>query len=100
MSNTATVYARIEPSLKDDVDKILNELGITPSALIQMLYNQIRLTNGIPFDLKLPKKTIFIDDLSRDELNYELLKGMNDLEHGNLVSADEVDKILKEKFGI
>ena len=40
MANTATVYARIEPRLKDDVDKILNNLGVTPSSLIQMLYIQ------------------------------------------------------------
>ena len=43
MSNTATVYARIEPKLKEDVDSILNELGVTPSSLIQMLYSQIKL---------------------------------------------------------
>ena len=100
MANTATVYARIEPQLKNDVDKILSNLGVTPSSLIQMLYSQIKLTNSIPFEIKMPKNNIFIDELTKDELNYELLKGINDIERGNVKSATEVDKILKEKIGV
>ncbi len=100
MANTATVYARIEPQLKEDVDRILNNLGVTPSSLIQMLYSQIKLTNSIPFEIKMPKSNIFIDELTKDEINYELLNGINDIEKGNVKTADEVDKILKEKLGI
>ena len=100
MANTATVYARIEPQLKEEVDKILNNLGVTPSSLIQMLYSQIKLTNSIPFEIKMPKNSIFIDELTKDDINYELLKGINDIEKGNVKTGDEVDKILKEKLGI
>ena len=100
MANTATVYARIEPKLKEDVDSILNELGVTPSSLIQMLYSQIKLTKRIPFDISIPKKSIFIEDLTKEELNYELLKGVSDIENNNVKSSDEVDKILKDKFNI
>ena len=98
MSNTATVYARIEPKLKEEVDSILNELGVTPSSLIQMLYSQIKLTKRIPFDISIPKKSIFIEDLTKEELNYELLKGVSDIENNNVKSSVEVDKILKDKF--
>jgi addiction module RelB/DinJ family antitoxin len=100
VSNTATVYARIEPKLKEDVDSILNELGVTPSSLIQMLYSQIKLTKRIPFDISIPKKSIFIEDLTKEELNYELLKGVSDIENNNVKSSVEVDKILKDKFNI
>jgi len=100
VSNTATVYARIEPKLKEDVDSILKELGVTPSSLIQMLYSQIKLTKRIPFDISIPKKSIFIEDLTKEELNYELLKGVSDIENNNVKSSDEVDKILKDKFNI
>lgn len=100
MANTATVYARIEPQLKEDVDRILSNLGVTPSSLIQMLYSQIKLTNSIPFDIKMPKNNIFIDELTKEELNYELLKGINDIEKSNIKSADDVDIILKEKLGV
>lgn len=100
MSNTATVYARIEPKLKEEVDSILNELGVTPSSLIQMLYSQIKLTKRIPFDISIPKKSIFIEDLTKEELNYELLKGVSDIENNNVKSSVEIDKILKDKFNI
>jgi len=100
VSNTATVYARIEPKLKEDVDSILNELGVTPSSLIQMLYSQIKLTKRIPFDISIPKKSIFIEDLTKEELNYELLKGVSDIENNNVKSSAQVDKILKDKFNI
>lgn len=100
MPNTATVYARIEPKLKEDVDSILNELGVTPSSLIQMLYSQIKLTKRIPFDISIPKKSIFIEDLTKEELNYELLKGVSDIENNNVKSSAQVDKILKDKFNI
>jgi addiction module RelB/DinJ family antitoxin len=100
VANTATVYARIEPKLKEEVDSILNELGVTPSSLIQMLYSQIKLTKRIPFDISIPKKSIFIEDLTKEELNYELLKGVSDIENNNVKSSDEVDKILKDKFNI
>lgn len=100
MSNTATVYARIEPKLKEEVDSILNELGVTPSSLIQMLYSQIKLTKRIPFDISIPKKPIFIEDLTKEELNYELLKGVSDIENNNVKSSAQVDKILKDKFNI
>ena len=100
MSNTATVYARIEPRLKEEVDSILKELGVTPSSLIQMLYSQIKLTKRIPFDISIPKKSIFIEDLTKEELNYELLKGVSDIENNNVKSSAQVDKILKDKFNI
>ena len=42
----------------------------------------------------------YIEDLTKDELDYELLKGMDDIEKGNVKSSDEVDEILKERLGI
>ena len=46
------------------------------------------------------KNSIFIDELTKDEINYELLKGINDIEKGNVKSSDVVDEILKERLGI
>lgn len=101
MANTASVYARIDPQLKKDVDEILEQLQITPSALIQMLYGQIKLTNSIPFDLRVPlKKPVFADELTLDQLNLEIGKGLKDVEEGRVHSADEVNDILRKEFGI
>ena len=93
MANTSIVYVKINSQLKNDVDKILENLGISPSLLIQMLYIQIKLTKRIPFEIKLPKS---IDELTREDLNYELLKGFNDIESGKVKTSNEVDEIINE----
>ncbi len=101
MANTATVYARIEPELKSDVEGILTQLGLTPSSVIQMLYSQIKLTNGIPFDIKLPsRRPLSVDELTTEQLNAELQKGFDSVQTGKLYSADEVDSILRKEYGI
>lgn len=101
MANSATVYARIDPELKKDVDDILNQLHVSPSALIQMLYGQIKLTKCIPFEIKLPSsKPVFVDELTLDELDLELAKGIKDVDEGNVYSAKDVDGILKKDLNI
>lgn len=101
MANTATVYARIEPELKNEVEGILAQLGVTPSAVVQMLYSQIKLTKSIPFEIKLPtRKPLSVDELTTEELNAGLQKGYNSIQAGRLLSADEVDAILRREYGI
>ena len=56
MSDKATVYARIDPYLKEEAEDILSRLGITVSGAIQMYYRQIVLKQGIPFELSVSKR--------------------------------------------
>lgn len=101
MANTSAVYARIDSNLKDSAEGILSKLGISPSSAIQMLYSQIVLQNGMPFDLRLPtSKPLSVGAMSREQLDAELQKGMDSINAGNVYSADEVDDILAKEFGI
>ena len=54
MSKTATVRTRIEPGLKSEVEDILSQLGLTASEAVQLLYRQIKLQRGLPFDVRIP----------------------------------------------
>ena len=56
MSKTTTIRARIEPGLKTEVDSILGELGLSISETIHLLYRQIKLQRGLPFDVRIPNK--------------------------------------------
>ena len=96
---TTPVYARIDTNLKENAEAILAQLGITPSSAIQMMYSQIVLRRGMPFELQLPAPTA-IGTMTREELDSELLKGVNSLKNGEGYTADEVDSILAEEFGI
>lgn len=76
-------------------------MGISPSSAIQMLYSQIVLKNGMPFDLRLPtSKPLSVGAMTREQLDAELQKGMDSINAGNVYSADEVDDILAKEFGI
>lgn len=101
MANTSAVYARIDTGLKDNAEGILAQLGISPSSAIQMLYSQIIIRNGLPFDLRLPSaKPIAIGGMTREELNKELEKGVESLKNGKSLTSDEFDEVLAKEFGV
>lgn len=54
MARETTVTVRINPALKRNAEEILDQLGITHSEVINMLYSLISLRRGLPFDVKLP----------------------------------------------
>jgi DNA-damage-inducible protein J len=56
MIKTATVRARVEPGLKNEVENILGRLGLTASEAIHLLYRQIKLQGGLPFDVRIPNE--------------------------------------------
>ncbi len=53
---TAIINARVKPELKQEVEQIFSQLGITTTQAITMFFEQIRLTRGIPFELKIPNE--------------------------------------------
>ncbi len=54
MSKTATVRARLEPSLKEKAEEILQSLGLSTTQAITLYYKQIEMNNGLPFDVVVP----------------------------------------------
>jgi addiction module RelB/DinJ family antitoxin len=101
MANTSAVYARIDTDLKESAERILSQLGISPSSAIQMFYSQIVLQRGLPLNLHLPTtKPTAIGGMSREELDEELRKGMDSLKTGRTYTVDEVDAALAKEFGI
>lgn len=101
VANKAAVYARIDTKLKENAEEILSQLGITPSAAIQLLYTQIVLTRSLPLNLHLPSsKPTSIGEMSQVELDAELLKGIKSLKSEKTYTADEIDAELKKEFGI
>lgn len=56
MAKTAMVQARIEPELKSEVEEILSELGMNTTDAISVFFRQVKLTKGLPFDVKIPNE--------------------------------------------
>ena len=57
MARTSNIFARVEPEVKEQAEKILTELGIPLSNAIGLFLRQVVLQRGIPFDMKLPEVT-------------------------------------------
>jgi addiction module RelB/DinJ family antitoxin len=53
MSKTAMIRAEIEPKLKSEVENILAQLGLSASDTINLLYRQIKVRRGLPFEVTL-----------------------------------------------
>ena len=98
MSNTSAVYARIDKNLKENAETILSQLGVSPSAIIQMLYSQIILTHGIPFDIRLPASPVVaMGALTKEQFDAELMKGVESAKNG-VYAAEDVDAMLNKEF--
>ncbi len=95
---SANLYARIEPDVKEQAERILSALGVPASNAITMFYKQIIIQRGLPFEVKLPAaRPLSIDALSKDELDAELEKGYSDMIEGKTREAKTVfDEIRRD----
>ncbi len=55
MPKTDTLNIRIEPTLKSEVEKTLNDLGMNIADAVTVFLKQVVLTESIPFEIKKPK---------------------------------------------
>ena len=100
MATNAAIFVRIDSNVKQEAEYIMKQLGVTPSSLITMLYHNVILSRGIPFDVHLPvREPIAIGDMTDEEVMKLLQEGIDDVKHGRTISVDELNKIIKERFG-
>lgn len=99
MSRTANVFARVEPEIKEQAEKVLEQLGIPMSNAVGMFLRQVVIQQGIPFDMKLPaKRPLVMGEMTKEQFDAELLKGLEDIETGRVVSADEVEAEMRRMY--
>jgi addiction module RelB/DinJ family antitoxin len=98
-TRTANVYTRVDPETKEQAETILNQLGIPMSNAIGMFLKQIVIHRGIPFEMKLPDTApIAAGSLTKEQLDAELQKGMDDIVSGRVLSADEVEAEMRSLY--
>lgn len=89
MEKTATLNLRVNPTVKQRAENVLEQLGIPMSTAIDMYLNQIALTGGIPFAVTLPKASpaINADLMNVAEIHAKLQEGYEDIEAGKVQDA-------------
>lgn len=101
MAKTSNVFARVEPTVKEQAEVILEQLGLPMSNAINMFLRQVVLQKGIPFDMKLPRYQLTdMSALSEEQFNAELDKGMQDLAAGRVISAQNVAEKMSREYDI
>lgn len=101
MPRSSNVFARVEPQIKKQAEIVLNQLGIPMSNAVGMFLRQVIIHRGIPFEMKLPsKKPFVINEHTKEELDAEIAKGMEDIEKGRVYSEKEVLEELHNSYGI
>lgn len=101
MARTSNVFARVEPDIKEQAEEILDQLGIPMSNAVGMFLRQVVMQRGIPFEMKLPATTpLAYGNLTKEQFMAEIGQGMADMKNGNVISADDAESYMRDKFGV
>ncbi len=77
MARTSNIFARVEPEVKEQAERVLEQLGIPMSNAIGLFLRQVVLHRGIPFELKLPQnEPQSVGMLTEEQFNAEIEKGL------------------------
>ncbi len=77
MARTASVFTCVEPSVKEQAEEVLEQLGISNVKCDWYVLRQVALQRGIPFEMKFPTNTpLVLENLTNEQLDIELSKDM------------------------
>lgn len=90
LAKTGNVNVRIQEHIKQQAEQILETIGISRAAAIDMFYRQIILNNGIPFPLTIPKELPIRENMDESTF-YALMEiGYSQAIRGETYSVAEV----------
>ena len=67
---------------------------------LPVFLKQVVIQRGIPFEMKLSSaRPLVIGELTREQFNAEMQAGLDDIQAGHVVSADEVEAEMRRMYG-
>ena len=78
----SSVNVRIDSELKNCAEDILEQIGLTASDAVRILYKQVCLHHGLPFELKLPSD--------------ETLEALEELESGKGSRYKDINSLMAD----
>ncbi|MCD8049310.1 MAG: type II toxin-antitoxin system antitoxin, RelB/DinJ family [Clostridia bacterium] len=88
---TANVTARVNPEIKREAEKVLEQLGIPVSVLIDSLYRQIIMQHDIQYAMTMPAVTTR-DAMTAEQFDCMMDTSMKQAEAGQGRDAEAVFK--------
>jgi DNA-damage-inducible protein J len=86
MTKSAMIRARIDPALKEEVEHVFEEHGLSVTQAITLFYQQVKLMQGLPFAVRIP--------------NQETLRTFADTDVGENLVRCETAQELFERLGM
>lgn len=95
-ARSANVNVRVEPDVKKQAEDILEKLGVSTSAFINMTYRQVIMKRGIPFSVELPSGIKTLDTMTDAEFDEMMQTGLKHAKKGESVPYEEAFDRLME----
>lgn len=99
MAKSDALTLRIDRELKNEGNLMLKEMGITPSAFVNMAYSQLINQRRIPFEIR--AKSVAPDlGMADDEIDTMIDRGHQDIKNKNYADVEKIFRQFDEKYGI
>ena len=86
---TANVNVRVEAEIKEQAEAILERLGVSASAFINMTYRQVIMHRGIPYDILIPTEIQTRDTMTEIEFDSMMERGLSQAKSGDYIPYEE-----------
>jgi DNA-damage-inducible protein J len=90
--DTETIQIRVNPELKENVEKIFEKLGMSTSQAIKVFLAQVAMEKAIPFPLVVNEPEI---EYITEEEEEELKKAYDDFKNGRYITVRNKEELRK-----
>lgn len=98
MERNSSINVRVEADIKEQAEAIFDELGLSTATAINSFLRQVVMRQGMPFPMNVVKKPKSLEDMTSDELNAELAKGLKSIALGRTYSDAEVEAMFQGRM--
>jgi len=100
MAKNSTINLRVDSEVKKEAGEILMSLGLTLSQAFNLLLHQVRLVQGLPFEVRqhTPSKSIVINN--SQDLYEKLNVGAEQIRQRQVIDANLVMERLGDKYDL
>ena len=90
--------------VKQRAERALDEMGLTMSAAITVFLTKVARERRIPFEITAAvpaaRKPVALGSLTKEELDTELERGMDDIRSGRVYTESEVLEEMRRLYGV
>lgn len=91
-TKTSSIYVRVDPKTKSEVDKVCNDMGLTPARAINMFLTKVAKEKRIPFEVTAVPSLRYLDELTKEEVVNLIAESDEQIKNGKYTTLEEFIK--------